>query len=214
MRAQVTGCTGLIGGELLRILAAEQVEVLALARRSFIAPVGVSVVQADFDNLQPSSALTCTHAFCALGTTIKKAGSQEAFRKVDFDAVLASARFARSCGAGVFVVVSALGADPDSSIFYNRVKGQMEQALRDSGIPSIYVMRPSLLVGERAESRPGEQVGNIAGMLLGPLMQGPLRKYRPIQGEDVARAMLVCARRGVPGFHTLESDKIAAAARG
>lgn len=214
MRAQVTGGTGLIGGELLKILAAEQVEVIALARRSFSAPVGVRVVQADFDNLQASSALTCTHAFSALGTTIKKAGSQEAFRKVDFDAVIASAKLAKACGAGVFVVVSALGADAASSIFYNRVKGEMEQALRETGIGSIYVMRPSLLVGDRAESRIGEQIGNVAGMVLGPLMQGPLRKYRPIHGKDVALAMLACARRAAPGFHILESDEIAAAARG
>lgn len=212
MRAQVTGSTGLIGGELLKILAAEQVETLALARRSFPAPLGVRVVQTDFSALRPSSELTCTHAFCALGTTIKKAGSQEAFRKVDFDAVVASAKLAKDCGAGVFVVVSALGADSGSAIFYNRVKGQMEQAVREIGFSSTYVMRPSLLVGERSESRKGEQVGNVIGAVLGPLMQGPLRKYRPIRGRDVARAMLVCARRAAPGFHILESDEISVAA--
>jgi uncharacterized protein YbjT (DUF2867 family) len=213
MRAQVTGSTGLIGGELLKILAAEQVATLALARRAFSAPVGVRVIQADFAHLRPSSELTCSHAFCALGTTIKKAGSQEAFRQVDFDAVIASAKLAKECGASVFVVVSALGADAGSAIFYNRVKGEMEKAVKDIGFVSTYVLRPSLLVGERSESRLGEQVGNVVGAVFGPLMQGPLRKYRPIQGRDVARAMFVCARRAAPGFHILESDQIAATAQ-
>lgn len=212
MRAQVTGCTGLIGGELLKILAAEQVETIALARRAFAAPVGVRVVQTDFTQLKPASNLTCTHAFSALGTTIKKAGSQDAFRQVDFDAVLASAKLAKESGASVFVVVSALGADSKSGIFYNRVKGQMEEALRGMGFTSVYVMRPSLLLGEREESRFGEQVGMLAGAVLGPLMQGPLRKYRPIQGKDVARAMFLCAKKAEPGFHILESDEIVAAA--
>jgi len=212
MRAQVTGCTGLIGGELLKILAAEQVETLALARRSFVAPVGVRIMQVDFSDLKASSGLACTHGFSALGTTIKKAGSQEAFRSVDFDSVLASAKLAKECGATVFVVVSALGADSNSGIFYNRVKGQMEEALRGLGFLSVYVMRPSLLLGEREESRFGEQVGMVAGAILGPLMQGPLRKYRPIYGKDVARAMFLCARKAEPGFHILESDEIVAAA--
>lgn len=160
----------------------------------------------DFARLDGESLPTADDAFCCLGTTIKKAGSQEAFRAVDHGAVLAFAKAARKAGARRFLLVSALGADKDSRIFYNRVKGEAEEDLKSVGFESLIFLRPSLLLGERAESRPGERAAIVATKLLGPLLR-PFAS-RPIKASTVARAMLNLAKSATGGTRVALSGEL------
>jgi uncharacterized protein YbjT (DUF2867 family) len=148
----------------------------------------------DFERLeQELSGLPASHVFCCLGTTIAKAGSQEAFRKIDHDYPVALGRAARSAGAEAYLIVTAMGADRYSVFFYNRVKGDVEHALAGLALEHLHVFRPSLLLGDRAERRPGERLAAAVGAPLGKLLIGPLKKFRPIEASVVARAMLAVA---------------------
>ena len=140
-------------------------------------------------------------AFCCLGTTIKQAGSEAAFRAVDLDMVVAFAKRAREMGARHLIVISAIGADPKSSIFYNRVKGEMEQALKAQDWPQLTIVRPSLLLGERLEPRLAEQ-------LAGPLSKLIPGKYRGIEVCELARAMWRLALEEQDGVRVVESDEL------
>ena len=210
--ALLAGATGLVGGCVLRRLLAHpsysRVEIL-VRRESPIRDPKLTQRIVDFACLDvgvPGNAPD--EVFCCLGTTIRKAGSEEAFRRVDHDYLLALARFAKAVGTGKFLMVSALGADPKSAVFYNRVKGEVEQAIAAVGLPAAYFFRPSLLLGARAENRPGEKAGIAAGKLLAPLLVGGLRKYRPIHADSVAAAMIYVANHRVPAG-VIESDAIA-----
>lgn len=212
--ALIAGASGLIGGQLLALLlnAPEYDRVIAVGRRRLdIAHARLAQVTAEFGALDDVSAeLRCDDAFCCLGTTIKGAGSRDAFRAVDHGAVLALAWAAQRGGASRFFVVSSLGADATSRIFYNRVKGETEEALRVLGFGTLAIFRPSLLRGPRRDFRLGEKIG-LGGMsLVGPLLFGRWRKYRAIEAATVARAMLRCSF-GQPGQgdHVFESDEIA-----
>ncbi len=140
-------------------------------------------------------------AFCCLGTTIKQAGSEEAFRAIDLDMVVGFAKRAREMGARHLIVISAIGADPKSSIFYNRVKGQMEEALKAQGWPQLTIVRPSLLLGERLEPRLAEQ-------LAGPLSRLIPGKYHGIEVCELARAMWRLALDEQDGVRVVESDEL------
>lgn len=211
--ALMAGAGGLVGAELLRLLlAAEEYErVIALGRRRLeVAHPKLAQVAADFAALEQVTAdLRCVDAYCCLGTTIKAAGSQAAFRAVDHAAVLAFAWAAQRAGAQRFFVVSALGADAGSRFFYNRVKGETEDALQVLGFATLAVFRPSLLLGRRAQARWGERVLAALLWLAEPLLLGRLRKYRAIPAEVVARAMVRCScgRSGQGGLVFL-SDEI------
>lgn len=200
--ALIAGAGGLVGAELLRrLLAAEEYDrVIALGRRRLeVAHPKLVQVVADFAALEQVAAdLRCSDAYCRLGTTIKAAGSQAAFRAVDHAAVLAFAWAAQRAGAQRFFVVSALGADAGSRVFYNRVKGETEDALQVLGFATLAVFRPSLLLGRRAQARSGERALAALLWLAEPLLLGRLRKYRAIPAEVVARAMLRCSF-GRPG---------------
>ena len=149
--------------------------------------------------------------FCCLGTTIKTAGSQQAFRKVDYDYVLALARAGRRAGAKQFLLVSAIGADPASRIFYSRVKGEVERDIRALPYRGVQILRPSFLMGERKESRLAERLGIPVARVLAPLLVGPLRRYRPIHAADVARAMVRIAKEELRGPNVFEYDGMVAA---
>lgn len=210
MKALLVGATGLVGGFLLaRLLAHPQYSnVEVWVRRSLPQrdpKLGQKIV--DFSNL-PSQQVHADHVFCCLGTTIRKAGSEAAFREVDHDYPLALARLARAGGAKKFLMVSALGADAASSLFYNRVKGEAENAIAALDLPGVWFFRPSLLLGPRAENRPGERIGAVVGKLVAPLLIGGLRKYRPIHADAVAAAMVYAATHDVPPG-AIESDLIA-----
>jgi uncharacterized protein YbjT (DUF2867 family) len=195
--ALIAGASGLVGGLLLRQLleAPEYDRVVSLGRRTITLehPKLVQVV-ADFAALEKVTAdLRCADAFCCLGTTLKQAGSREAFRAVDHVAVLAFAWAARRHGAERFFVVSSLGANSQSRFFYNRVKGETEEALAVIDFPTLAIFRPSLLLGRSEKVRLGERVGEVVMWVAEPLLLGRLRPYRAIQAEVVARAMARCA---------------------
>ena len=216
--ALLAGATGLIGRSLLpRLLDAEAyARVVVLARRAAppeAAAPGLDWRSVDFAQLPPALPAV-DHAYIALGTTIRVAGSQEAFRAVDFDAVLAVARAARQAGATRLGVVSALGADTRSAVFYNRVKGEMETAVSDLGYDVVVIAQPSLLLGDRGAlgqpERGGEQ---LAARLLGPVMGLVPRAVRPIAADTVAAALVDAVRNAEPGVQRLSSGRMQAHAR-
>lgn len=199
-RAVVLGGSGLVGGELLKLFPPGTAT--ALVRRPM--PGGTVV---DFANLPPG-ALAAPDLYCCLGTTIKKAGGQAAFRAVDYDLPLALAKKALSEGAKRLFLVTANGADAGSAVFYNRVKGELEAAVSALGFEAVHILRPSLLLGTRSESRPAEAFAQALAPLLSPLMLGPLRRYRPIEGRAVARAMLALAGGGESGVRVHENERL------
>lgn len=211
--AWIAGASGLVGAELLRqLLAAPEYDrVIAIGRRPLeIAHPKLTVATADFAALDKvTDGLRCDDAFCCLGTTIKAAGSREAFRAVDHAAVLALAWAAQRAGARRFFVVTALGADPASRVFYNRVKGETEAALEVLDFETLAIFRPSLLLGRRARPRFGERVLALLLWIAEPMLAGRLRKYRAIEAAVVARAMLRCSfGRPGQGALVLDSDEI------
>lgn len=211
--ALIAGASGLVGSCLLRQLldAPEYDRVIALGRRppDLVHPKLVPILT-DFTALEKVTAnLSCDDVFCCLGTTIKRAGSRANFRAVDHGAVLALAWAARRGGARRFFIVSSLGADAASRIFYNRVKGETEEALRVLGFSTLGIFRPSLLLGPRREFRLGERVSAAILWLAEPLLLGRLRQYRAIRAEVVARAMLRCSfGRPDQGVLVYASDEI------
>lgn len=216
--ACVAGGTGLVGGNLLRLLLEDPAyeRVTALVRKpSPLTQPRLVQATVDFDRLEDSAKLDGSEdVFCCLGTTIRKAGSQEAFRKVDFDYPLRLARLASAAGAKRFLLVTSLGADRDSMVFYSRVKGEVEQAVAKERFEALHIFRPSVLAGDRGESRPGERVAIALMKGLSFLLLGPLRKYRAIEAAVVAKAMVLAARSGTPGVTIHESDEIQALADG
>lgn len=208
--ALVAGATGLVGRELLRLLSAEAgiAEVRALVRRPLIVRRDSTIreCRADFERLggHPEWFVGVDAAFCALGTTLKQAGSQEALRRVDFAYPLAIAKAARSGGTRHFLLVSALGASARSKVFYNRVKGELEDALGTMGFACLTIARPSLLLGEREERRPGEELGKKMGWLFP-------ERWRPVEAASVAIALVRAAQRAAPGVEILDNRALRAA---
>ena len=203
--ALVAGATGLVGRALVEQLAAASVytRLGALVRRlPGDLPAGVTPTVADFEHLdRVGERLAVDHVYCALGSTIRQAGSQPAFRRVDHDYVVSLAKGAREHGASHFLLVSSVGADPRSRVFYSRVKGEVEAALQALGYPSLTIVRPSLLLGNRAEFRLAE----VLAKPLGPLMP---RRYRPVHARAVAATLIRAAREGRPGVQVIESRDI------
>jgi uncharacterized protein YbjT (DUF2867 family) len=200
--AVIAGATGLVGSQLLpRAIADERYgRVVAITRRPLDRlDEKLATVPADFERLDEvlASAIAGTHAvdvYCCLGTTIGSAGSEQAFARVDHDFVVALAQWAKRIGARRMVVISALGADAKSRIFYNRVKGETEQDLRALGLP-LTIVRPSLLAGDRKELRLGERIALALSAPVGPLLPA---RVRPIAAADVAQAMLDATRADSP----------------
>lgn len=139
--------------------------------------------------------------FIATGTTIKKAGSQEAFKKVDFSLPVQVASHVRKNGTKTCVLVSAVDASAQSKIFYSRVKGECEDAIIALGFESLYILRPSLLLGHRKEFRIGETLAEWPSRALGPVLRGSWSKYRPIEAYDVACSMVHLGLNVQPGVH-------------
>lgn len=208
------GASGLVGHELLLILShLEQISRVKAVSRS---PLGrlhgngkAENLLLDFNKMEDhAEALKASVFVCCLGTTIAKAGSQEAFKQVDYEYVMKFARIAEKCGAQKFLVISAMGANAQSSVFYNRVKGEMERDLRAFKIPQIEIFRPSLILGERKEHRKGEAIAQRLSPFINPLLIGPLRKYRAIEATDIAKAMAIAVLNFNKGLFIYESDEI------
>lgn len=215
MNVLLAGATGLVGREILALLLADRgvAAVHTLGRRA--PPTPHAKLHHHPCDLRSIPALPPLHtAFIALGTTIKVAGSQKAFRAVDHDAVLAVARAARAAGARRLGLVSAMGADAGSRVFYNRVKGEVEQAIAQIGFETLVIARPSLLVGDRGPlgqpARRGEIVGKAISRWLRPLIPA---NYRAIRAGDVAHALVSTVARGAPGRSLLLSGQMQRGAR-
>ena len=156
----------------------------------------------DFERLGRMSAFPRVHdVFCCLGTTMKKAGSETAFRKVDDEYVVRLAETSLRTGADHFYLVSAIGADPASRIFYSRVKGEAEDAVAKLGFAGLHIFRPSLLLGSGPRNGRERQLGIAAARIFSFVLVGPARKYRPIRADTVARAMVAVARERPTGIH-------------
>ncbi len=213
--ALVFGATGLVGSELVRQLLAHDGwgEVRTFTRRPLQIdhPKHRNVV-VDFDRLEEyADQIRGDALFCALGTTIAKAGSQEAFRRVDYEYPLKAARIARQHGVPQYLLVSSVGADSQSMFFYSRVKGELLTAL---DFPALHIFQPSLLLGQRDEFRFGERVAVVLSPLLRPLFAlGPFKPYRPVHARDVAGAMVQVASAGLSGVHVWPSHRLAELAR-
>ena len=199
----LAGATGLTGEHLLDRLLSEPTinRVLAPSRRPLAEHPHLENPVGELAQLLPQLSGQVDAAFCCLGSTIKQAGSQEAFRAIDHDLVLAFARRARELGARHLLVISALGADAQSSVFYNRVKGEMEAALLAMDWPQLTIARPSLLLGPRQEFRLGER-------LAAPLMRWIPGKYRGIEVAALARALWRLALEESDGVRIVESDEL------
>jgi len=211
--ALVAGASGLVGGHCLRqlLLSDRYSQVISVGRRELpIIHPKLEQLIVDFDDLKPyTSDMVADDIYCCLGTTIKKAGSKEAFYKVDHTYVVQLAQVTASKGASQFLVVSAMGADAGAMIFYNKVKGEMERDVQQLRLETVHIFRPSLLLGEREEARTGEEIASKVMEPLSKLMVGPLKKYKPIAGETVAKAMLYAASQNQLGVYTHPSDEIA-----
>ena len=198
--ALLVGATGLVGQQCLRLLTQDPAvgTVRLLVRRPMaVDSPKVQVCVADFDRLEAHADwLAADWVFCALGTTIAKAGSRAAFRQVDFDYPLQVAQLAKAQGAQRFLLVSATGADARSKVFYSRVKGELEEAIADIGFESVTFARPSLLAGDRDEVRIAERIGLKFGWLMP-------ERYRPVQASQVAQGLVNAAKSGRPGVHGL-----------
>jgi uncharacterized protein YbjT (DUF2867 family) len=203
----LAGATGLVGGECLTALLAESVfsRVTILVRKPMPSPPPSDrLVErvVDFDHLdRDASAFAVDQVYCCLGTTMRKAGSQAAFRRVDYDYALQIARLGLAGGARHFLLVSALGADANSRVFYNRVKGELEQAVGRLGYTSVTIVRPSLLLGERHERRLGEEIAKRFSAL------APA-SWRPVHARQVAAALVRAAREDKPGTRVIANREL------
>lgn len=212
--ALIAGASGLTGGHLLRgLLEADEYDrVISVARRRLdLEHEKLEQVVAEFNALEKigDTISGADDAFCCLGTTLRKAGSREAFRAVDQGAVTAFAWAAQRAGVRRFFTVSSVGANPESRFFYQRVKGEAEEALQVLRFATLGIFRPGPLRGHRRDRRPAESAALAALWFLEPLMFGRFARYRPIEAATVARAMLRCSYgTGARGVLIFESDEI------
>ena len=198
--ALVLGATGLVGKSLVEQLCQDNryQTVTCLLRKplpkDFFKTTSTKVqpIVVDFENLQDYQGyFTCDHVYVCLGTTIKKAGSKQAFRKIDFEYVHVAAQLAKAQHAISFVWISSVGANAKSNNFYLRVKGELENAIVNMpGLDNASAVRPSLLLGEREEIRPAEKLASLFSPFLSRLLIGNLAKYKPVQAADVAAKMI------------------------
>ena len=208
--ALLAGATGLIGSALLALLrdSPRYQRTHVLLRRplaGLVADKRITPHVVDYAQL-PEPLPAVDDVFIALGTTIKVAGSEAAFRRVDFDHVVATARAARAAGARRLAVVSALGADSKSAVFYNRVKGDMQAAIAQLGFESVVIAQPSLLIGDRTVLGQPTRTGEIwITRLLHPVMGLVPRGVRPIRSGDVARSLIEATLAAQPGLRILSS---------
>ena len=214
MKLLIVGASGLVGSHVLqRALADERVsEVVAPSRRALAAHPKLFAPLVDFDQL-PSDAdwWQADAVICALGTTMKLAGSKEAFRRVDHDYPNAVAKLARQHGTPTYVLNSAAGADAQSRFFYNRVKGELERDLAACGFSSLTYVRPGLISGPRQDFRLGERAAESVLKVFGPLLP---KSWRANPADNIARALLEAAIVARPGVHVVRSEALVASSRG
>ncbi len=189
--ALIAGASGLVGGRLLNLLldTEDYTKIVSIGRRKLkIIHPRLEQYISDFEKLDELD-IKPDVVFCCLGTTIKKAGSKEAFKKVDFEYPKLLANYSLIKGANAFHIITAMGANSNSSIFYNKVKGEIEDELKSLAFRQMHIYQPSLLLGERQEKRLAEGISQSITKGLGFLFVGPLKNYKAIAGEKVAKSM-------------------------
>lgn len=215
-KALLVGATGLIGSHCLQALLNDSTftEVEAWVRK----PLGMihpklRIVLIDFPDISRIPYTDASHVFCCLGTTIKNAGSQEAFHRVDYEYVVEMAKLAQRSGVEKFLVISSLGASVESSNFYLRTKGEMEKEVINCGLAAVIILRPSMLLGKRNEFRLGEVIGKAVMQVLNFILISKMKKYRAIKASDVSLVMVKLAKENNTGILKIESDQIQELAR-
>lgn len=209
--AILLGATGLTGGYLLKILLNDpQYEKVKVFSRSSVGFTHKKLEEHLVDLLQLEKYKNDFHAdevYCCIGTTKSKTPDKETYKKIDFGIPVSAAKLCRENNISTFLVISSLGADANSSVFYNKVKGEMQHEVLEQGIAHTYIFQPSLIAGNREEERFFEKLG-IKGMkVFNKLLVGSFKKYRSIRPETIAKAMHICANSG---YHKIliESDEI------
>lgn len=210
--ALIIGATGLVGGHCLNELLASPAydKVIALTRRKLDTanPKLVNVVTDFEDQDVLIRNVACDDVFCAMGTTINKAGSKEAFKQVDLIIPQMIARLALVKGAKKFVLVSSIGANAQSMAFYTQVKGQLEDALRQMGYQSVIIFRPSILMGDRNEKRTGEAIAQFVAKKMPFLFAGPLKKYAGTPADLLGKKLVAAAQEKITGAKIIENEEI------
>lgn len=210
--ALIVGATGLVGSMVLDTLIADDYyeKIKVVTRRS----TGkkhrkLEEILVDFDNLKNhADLLKANHVFCCLGTTIKTAGSKEKFVLVDKVYPLSLAKITKENGASEFLIITALGASKNSWVFYNKVKGSVQDELIKMKFDALHILQPSLIIGDRNEKRSGEKLAQLFFEKADFLFQGPLKKYAGIEAKVIAESMVYYAKEGTKGTHIHESDEI------
>ncbi|MDP1725317.1 MAG: oxidoreductase [Bacteroidota bacterium] len=202
-KALVIGATGLIGRNLVFELLKSNIyeKVVVLVRKDMVIKhAKLEQVIIDFDLLNEAQQYMDTDdVFCCLGSTKAKTPGHADYRKVDYDYPLNTAKLALAKGAKQFLLVSSMGASMSSNLFYNKTKGEIEDAISKLNYPSFYIFRPALLLGSRNEYRPLESITQSVFKVINPLFLGPLRSYKAIEGTTVARALVKAATQKIPG---------------
>jgi len=209
MKIAIAGATGLTGNLCLKELIENEkiTEIYAIGRR----PTGIAhskINEVKLENNKLTQKVNADAFICCLGTTIKKAGSKKAFEQIDLELPLYLAMELKSAGCKTAAVISSLGADPKSMIFYSRVKGKMESAMKEIGFESLSILRPSLIRGNRNEKRFGEDFAKVMMKLFDLILIGPMKNYQSIQAKDIAKSLVKKVIEGIPGFHIYKSGRI------
>lgn len=191
----IAGSTGLIGGNVIKVLSNKKQSAIALTRRSIPnLPPNITEMIIDFDAFEKNGSLpSCNNVFICLGTTIKTAGSKENFRKVDIDYCLSIARKAKESGAETLSLISSIGANSSSKNFYLRTKGELEESIQSLGFSTVNIFRPSFLVGERSEKRLAEKIAINFAKIMDLFLIGTASKYRSVKAESLAKTMVLKA---------------------
>ena len=210
--ALLVGATGLVGGLVLEQLLADTYfeKVIVLTRKSLgKSNAKLKEVLVDFNKLDDyATEIKADAVFCCLGTTIKVAGSKEAFKKVDFEYPFKVAQLAKQNGTSTYLLITALGASTNSMIFYNQVKGELEDEVSKLNFDSFHILQPSLIIGERTESRTGEGIAQKLAPVFDALMIGGLKKYKSITAVQIAKAMVHYSKLNDKGIFKHESDEL------
>jgi uncharacterized protein YbjT (DUF2867 family) len=209
-KAIIIGATGLVGSHILRLLLENPIyeKVTILVRRK-IELAHPKLNQQIFDFEHPDNELIKTNEiYCAIGTTIKKAGSKEAQYHIDCEIPTAIAKIAKANNVTKFLLVSSLGANAQSSNFYLQTKGDLEQKIAKLNFKSFISARPSIILGERNEQRFGEKIGILLAKAFKPILLGSLKKYAGIEASDIAKALIKMANEDYLGNYFIESDKL------
>lgn len=213
MKAVIIGATGLVGKELVKLLLQnkkyEQINVVVRKKLSLVHPrlVQHRITMSEINEL-PGDIFEQAHVYCALGTTMKKAKTKEKFREVDYEYVLSFAKMAKQHGLNSFTLVSSMGASSKSMFFYSRVKGEIEQALLELNLPRFFVVRPSLILGDRQEKRFAESFAAAISKRTSFLFKGKLKKYAPVHAKQIAESMFKLSLLAKEPYLLIQSHQI------